>query len=250
MFYRISPDSRTKYVDLDDHFSGPLFLCGGHPSLADYDFEKLKTKNATIMAMNNAATVVEPNIWIGADKPECYSLSVIGNPRIMKFARLLYATEAIRPRTNITWGQLPNTFFYGVDNGNTKPKDYLKNVKALCWWRSVFTTAIHLAYKLGFREIYLCGTVFALEDDKEYAYDVRLNDGQKEYNRKTYDATVRNVRNSLPALNNVGVKLISCSPNSQINEFLEYVEYNVVTSELVDLENDLHSVKHSSEFVE
>jgi len=252
MFYRFTPDGRQKYIDLKDMQRGAVFICGGHPSLNDEPLELLNQPGIVTMAMNNTATIIRPNIWVCADKPPCYSTSIIKDPGIMKFARLLYAGEKFSDgELMANWNSVPNMFFYGVSPHFTH-KTILNDTGALVWWKNVFMIAIQLAYRLGFRKIYLCGTAFNIDPKKQYAFDFKLNDYQQDYNQRTYDNAVQQFVKCLPTFKEHGLEVVSCTPISALNEHIEFMPLTeAIDAELKDYPaHDLTGIKHSSEFKE
>ena len=78
MFYRFGEKDIRMAIDLDNLFRGSVaFLAGGAPSLVEFaSINKSESVCAPIMSINNAATIVRSDMWVGGDKPVCYSESV------------------------------------------------------------------------------------------------------------------------------------------------------------------------------
>lgn len=232
IFYRYINELR-KTVDIDGLYGGPLFLCGGHPSLKDKKLKMLGARGITSMAMNNTGTLFKPDMWVGADDPNCYSKSILSDPSILKFAMLKYSNKMNHQ----------NTLFYNVEIDF----DY-KRIQGnkLFWWRNIFMISLQLGIILGFDRIYLCGTGFSIDKKSRYAYKTNLNDEQVNYSQRTYNMALDQFKKSLPFID---TEIISCTEDSPINDYIEFVEFEkAIRSEASNIPNhDTVNVKHSSE---
>lgn len=200
-------------MDLFDiHKNKSVFLLGGHPSLKEENLDHFKRPGIVTMAMNNTATVVRPNYWVCADKPLCYSKSVIQDPGITKFARLTYTNHMI---DNVMWKDQPLTYFYGLDP-KIKHEEVLERHRQLAWWQNVFIIGIQICYHLGFRKIYTVGCSFNIDKNAQYAYQSNLTDDQIDYNQRTYQMIIDQISRSIPHFNEKGLQIISCTPNSKL----------------------------------
>lgn len=247
MFYRFTQDGRRKVADFKDAFGGSVFLCGGHPSLLDEPLEKFQEPGIMSMAMNNTATIFKPNLWIGADKAQCYSHSILKDPSIMKFGRLMYRDDIIDEAPLTRWRHMPNQWFVVIDedyNHHTVCHDS----HTLVWWKNVFIMAVQLCFRLGFRHVYFCGTGFKIDGDKHYSYDVTLEDDLLEYNRKTYHCALGDFIRCLPVFRQNGMRFTSCTPESSMNQHIEFKPFTEAIKEVKNLipPVDLSDVKHSS----
>lgn len=249
MFYRFTNDGRQKTCDLRDTYSGALVLCGGHPSLADEPLELLQQPGIVTMAMNNAALMVRPTIWICADHASCYAPAIIRDPAPIKFARLLYWNE--RLHDGEAWHRMPSTFFYGVSDTVFHSGNLLDDHVCFAWWKNVFIIALQLAHRLGFRKVYLAGTGFNVPNGRHYAFDHALTPAQSEYSLSTYDAVVDQVRRALPHFEERGFSLVSCTPGSALNAFLPFMPLRDAIGEIAREHPDrsTNGLRHSSEFV-
>ena len=248
MFYRFTPDSRRKCIDLKDTYSGTIFLCGGHPSLNQEPLDLLYKPGIVTMAMNNTGTVFKPNLWVCADKAMCYSGSIIEDPSIQKFPRLLYQDDIIHETPLKRWKHMPNTYFYGVSE-DFKYHQILETSSLFVWWKNVFMIAVQLCHHLGFRKVYCCGTAFKIPDEKHYAYDVNLSPTQVDYNKRTYHNALGNFVRCQRFLEQGGMEFISCTPDSSINNHIPYIPFTeAIEQTRAKLpEPNLTQVKHSSE---
>ena len=78
MFYRFNRLNCRIPMDLDNLYQGSVVLVGGSPVLLEEKcLGKLNEPGIMVASMNNTATIVPSDIWIGGDKPKCYSARVI-----------------------------------------------------------------------------------------------------------------------------------------------------------------------------
>lgn len=245
IFYRFTNDKRRKIVDMYDLYRGSIFLCGGHPSLKEEDLTQFSLPGVTTLAMNNTGALFRPTLWVSADKPICYSPSIINDPGVLKFARLAHSHQMLK--SGKFWHEVPSTLFYS-DTPEFTVKNVLHRTKKFAWWKNIFVIAIQLAYRLGFRKIYLCGVGLDITPEAQYAYNAaKLNQEQINYNQRTYNNVFGQLKDALPHYRSFGLDIISCTPNSKTNEILPFIPLKeAINLELeaypkLDLKNILHS---------
>ena len=218
MFYRYTKNNLRLPIDLDDLFQDEAcFIAGGAPSLGEFA-DLLEHPRPHILAINNAATVVPATMWVGGDKPDCYSRSILCDPTLLKFtliSRRDYDVEGF------PWRRRPNTFFFGTQDG-FNPRNFLERNRDLCWWKNTFFIALQLAYRLGFRTVYLVGCGFVMENDAQYAWETKLDGEEVKWNQRLYENSVNRLEELKPTFDKKGFKVISCTPESRANGVLEY----------------------------
>lgn len=249
MLYRFTPDGRRLTLDPTGLYSGALFLCGSHPSLAAEPLDLLSKRGVVTLAMNNAAALFRPTLWIGADRPDCYARTVLEDAGILKLARLLYAEDEV-PGAGRRWRELPGTLFYGVDDQRFTPESLLADWPTYVWWKNVFVIALQVAYRLGFRTVYLAGVGFTIPKGRVYAFDATLNAAETDYNRRTYAGTLEQVVAALPHLAASGLSLVSCTPGSALNDHLPFVPFREAVERVTSAlpEPDTRALPHASRF--
>lgn len=250
MFFRFTEDGRQKTCDLRDLHSGALVLCGGHPSLADEPLELLAQPGIVTMAMNNAALTLRPDLWVCADHASCYAPAILRDPGVLKFARLLYWNEPLPDGG--PWHRAPSTLFYGVSDSAFHSGNLLDDHLCFAWWKNVFVIALQLAYRLGFRKVYLAGAGFNVPNGRHYAFDHQLTGEQSEYSARTYDRVVDQVRQALPHFAERGFSLVSCTPGSALNAYLPFLPLRDAVEEILRdyPRRSTDGLRHSSEFTE
>ena len=235
-------------MDFDGTFKGGCFLAGGHPSLLNEDLALLNQPGVMVMAMNNTASVLpRTDFWIGGDKPLCYSPRILKDPRIMKFAMISRRNILAH---DIDWKFIPNTYFYGTTE-NWDIHNFLNLNRDFVWWKNTFYIAIQLLYRLGFRKIYLVGCKFDIKGEKQYAYDMQLENDAVNWNTKTYNQVVTNMIKIKDHFKQKDFRLISCTPGSPLNDHFETMSFEEAVKDSLEgfpMEYNIDKCVHSSFF--
>lgn len=228
MFYRWrEPNNIMLMTDLANAYLGQtLFIIGGHPSIKDMPLEILDQPGILTMALNNVPYVFErPTFWLTADNPSCYSGHAFHRPDIIKFARIDTSLE--RPNNSKReLRSLPNLYFYELDAENYTPENFFTEGVSVAWWKSVFPIALQLAWRLGFRRIYLVGCSFWSSKSQHYAWNVKLTEGERAYSQLTYNADITRLGSLLPYLKLAALEVTSCTENSRANELVGFEPLN------------------------
>jgi len=216
MFYRYNGGGRIP-VDLDGVYEGSVFIVGGAPSLAEEpNLRRLAEPGLNVLAINNTAALLEnaANFWLGGDKPICYSERILKDPRILKFAVISRKDIAVN---GTVWKNLPSTFFFGTCDKFTE-QNFLMPHRDFVWWKNTFYIALQIVHRLGFRKVYLVGCSFKTTKEKQYSYDVKLTGPEMEWNQRVYEKTVAKMKRMKPAFEKGGLKVISATPDSLLND--------------------------------
>lgn len=166
----------------------------------------------------------------------------------MKFGRLMYRDDIIDEQPLTRWRHQPNQWFYVIDE-DYNHHTICHQTNSLVWWKNVFILAVQLCYRLGFRQIYFCGTAFKMDDDEHYAYDVKLTPDQVKYNRSTYHCALGDFIRCMPVFQKSGVTFVSCTPESSMNQHIPFMPFSEAISAVNSMVPvpDLSNVKHSSQ---
>ena len=220
MFYRFVKSGVRLPLDLDDPYQDEAcFIAGGAPVLKDFA-ALLGPKRPHIMAINNAATVVPATLWVGGDKPDCADRSILLDPTILKFAVI---SRRDYPVEGTPWKSLPGTVFFGTKEGFNQ-RNFLERHRDLCWWKNTFFLALQLAYRLGFRTVYLVGCGFQMEQAKQYAWETALSAEEVSWNQRLYNNSLHRLKELRPLFEKKGFRVVSSTPGSLANGILEYVD--------------------------
>lgn len=174
------------------------------------------------VGLNTACPRVLPDAWVTGDPITCYDRDLWFSG-IQKFSRASNMPVFVNG-----WplAQCPSTWFYTT----TEKQDLVRELLKLCdhkqdfaWNRQTFWSALHLLLYQGFRRIYLVGCDFG--GSRSY-HDRDLSKGHDAKNRLLYAEQVRVLEQVAPALIQViGAELVSCTPDSPVNEFMRYQAY-------------------------
>lgn len=251
MLYRWrEPNSVLMMTDLSNAYLGEdLFLIGGHPNLRDANLEALRGSTVLTMAMNNVPYIYPtPTFWITADRPGCYSSSFFHRPDIIKFTRMDNSLEKTRDSDRVL-RTLPSLYFYELNSEKYDVNNILTEGTDFAWWKSVFPVSLQMAWRLGFRRVFLVGCAFWTSKKKSYAWPAELTEAEKTQNQLLYNSDVTRLSAMQPHFDKMGFKVYSCTPDSQANEFLEFIELDAAISEVVSYQpknTHISQLHHSS----
>lgn len=230
MFYRFVDDER-RAVDLENIHSGSCILVGGAPDLENPDqWKMLQQLGITTMAMNNVATNFKPTYWVGADKSDNYSKSIIHDPSYLHFGYLSRCTSVSDGKP---WKDYRNTIFLGSSE-HIKASEFFDPLKHFVWWRNVFLLAIQVLYHLGFKKIYLLGCSFNISSEEQYSFETRLTAEQIDYNKNTYNMVLGQLKDIMPYFERHNFELISCTEESKLNNVIDYMKFEDVIKIMKD----------------
>lgn len=222
MFYRYI-GLRRSATDLDNLFSGACFLVGGGPQHREIA-PSLVHPNIVTMAMNNVGVTFKPTLWIGCDRATNYSESILRNPSIMKFAQHNRMGCEI---AGTKWRALPNTYFFPHQK-DMLYKNFFVRGKYIGWWKNVFTAAVQVLYRLGFRTVYTVGCGFDINPDDPYGFPSDMDAAKLDWNKNTYNLALRQMSKILRYAPEANFELISCTPRSRLNKLVPYKPFEVV----------------------
>lgn len=251
MLYHYSKSGLRIPVDLDNLFEGgTVFIAGGCPSLLEEDLSKLTQPGIFVLAINNTPAVMPDgavDAWIGSDKPDCYSKKILLDPTIMKFTVISRKELAVGDKV---WKELPNTYFFGTNDKFTED-NFLMQHRDFLWWKNTFFGALQLAYRLGFKKVYLIGCGFNVSNDKQYSYDFKLDEKERKINERLYNQSVERMKKLKPIMDAGGYKVISATKGSLLNGFYPVVSFDdAIEDALKEIPKDyeLEKCVHSSAF--
>lgn len=195
-----------------------VYLCCPGPSLATVDPEAFRAPGVFTVAMNTAYPKIRPDLWIGMDRPPCYASSLMMEafPKLMRGGL-----------QDVMWGgrkacEYPQTYFIDVED--SKKLDILDRLlpeSKMVWRKNTFFVALNALVWMGARRIHLVGCDFGGAAD--YYDDRVLSKEHRTRNQKLYGNILRELRPLAADFGRAGIKLISCTKDSPLNSFLEYV---------------------------
>lgn len=193
------------------------YLCCPGPSLADVRPQSLHVPGVTVFALNTAYPYIRPDVWIGMDLPECYD-SRIWWESFMKICRGGYR-NAKKDDFPISMGN--NVFFADMEECAIADI-FVKRAHDVhfCWQKDTLMAALHVMVWMGATKIHLVGC--DLGGKKDYYDDRVLTDVQRDYNHRLYRVQEKRLQVFAEVASKYNIKVISCTPDSPINAFLEY----------------------------
>ncbi len=172
MFFRIATDGTQIRVPLEGAYSGPTrtgcWIIGGGPSLADLPTQRIAATPIPRFSINLAGhRILRPNFWTAYDPTGRFLRSTYLDPSIVKFIPRGRAMDVV-PGTTSKVCDSPNTVFFDRDHAvgfhdflspftSANSQEPLRRSEAVTDWQDSLVQAIHLAWSIGFRKLYLAG---------------------------------------------------------------------------------------------
>ncbi len=176
MFYRLFTDHSRQALPLENLYAGPqrtaCWIIGGGPSLARLPISKIVASPIPKFAINLAgAGLLRPTFWTSYDPTARFQRSIYLDPSIQKFVHTCRAMDLI-PETTFKVCEAPNLVcldrmrgrgFFDFPTapahtvtrpGSLPPGDLQPGITD---WQDSLIQAIDIAYRLGFRKLYLAG---------------------------------------------------------------------------------------------
>jgi len=196
------------------------YLCCPGPSLKNVNPQSFKVPGVFTFGINTSYPHIKPDVWVGMDTPLCYERSLWWEPFI-KIVRGGFQNQ----RCNAyPIKDCPQTYF--ADCTPCKDPSTMLDKRAhdtiFIWTGNTLAIALHIMIWMGAKYIFLVGTDFG--GDKDYYDDRVLTDEQREYNRKLYKQQVLFLKSFAKDAARYNIKITSCTPDSPINRFLDYVD--------------------------
>lgn len=247
------PPDRMKYAKnadgqpctLANTFRGKTaFLACGGPSLSSAPLESLPLENGCIIAaVNNAATLIRPHVWISVDSIARFHPSILDDPGVMCFLRS-GNDKAHSRRWNgeklEAWKQgmeFPNCWFYNrhppaqFDATTFLRTPAVPDGPRIC----VMFASVRILYDLGIRRICLLGCDWHMSDDQPYAFDEA--GGRAAGNNRLYNEVGQAFAKLQPIFLDHGLKVVNCTPGSK----LEHFPFSTVEDELTAIREGVES---------
>lgn len=228
-------------VSLRNFYRGQhAFMVLSGPSLNDYDLSLLNRRGVVTMGVNNSWTIFKPNLWVSVDDPGNFVDIGWKDPSITKFApvghyhKFLIAKEAdgrFRP-SQFKVRDMPGVFYFRR-NCLFRPKTFLTE-NTVNWGcdddvtdelgckggRSVMLAGLKILHYLGFRNVYLLGADFRMDNGKQnYAFRQDRSESSVKGNNNTYESLNKRFTSMLPEFNASGFKVYNCFKKSGLQSF-------------------------------
>ncbi len=228
-------------VFLGDMYRGhSAFLIAGGPSLNSHDLAQLDQRGILTCAVNNAAAVYRPRLWVSVDDPGNFVDAIWQDPGILKFVPLCHMEKHFMVRNEVdelvpsqdAVGDLPAVFGFRRNEqfreeqwlyedtfnwGNHSQKHDSDGNKGS---RSVMYVAIRLLFYLGIRRLFMIGCDFRMEHGgQNYAFSQDRTRNSVRGNNDSYRILNQRLERLRPYFEREGFQIINCTPNSGLTVF-------------------------------
>jgi len=231
-FWYKSSSGQLRHTSLaKDDMGLDVYLCASGPSLANVKDSDLHISGACVVGVNNAYPHIRPDIWVGVDDPSCYHHQIFSEP----FMKLMRGGYQNRTYWGKNVGHQFNTFYMDCKYW---PKDKTeeiftnKNERIIFRWnKNVIGITLHMLLYMGAKRIYLLGSDLD-NSKKQYYNDMAHKEPDKiDYNQRCYNEILEFYKYVYETGKKYGVELISCTPNSRLNDFMHFIPYKLALEE-------------------
>jgi hypothetical protein len=234
-----TPDGHNAF--LGDMYRGraAFLLCGG-PSLLSHDLARLRERGVLTCAVNNAAAVFRPHLWIMVDEPANFCDGVWRDPAILKFVPLPQILKPIYRRDEAerlvpsaeAAADMPAVFGFRVNEDFVAERWLYES--SVNWGnngarvdacgnrgsRSVMYAALRLLFVLGVRRLYLLGCDFRMQEGAaNYAFPQDRSPASVRGNNYTYRVLNARLEQLRPYFEHEGYQVFNCTPGSGLTAF-------------------------------
>ncbi|SFH68384.1 motility associated factor glycosyltransferase family protein [Planctomicrobium piriforme] len=161
MFFRRHTDGARVSVPLENQFAGPFatpcWIIGGGPSLSKLAIDEILNSPAPRFAMNLAgAGLLRPHFWTSYDPTVRFQQSIYLDPSITKFVHEGRAMDLV-PETTFKVCECPALYLIDREKQRGFQDFPGTGPSPITDWQDSLIQAIDIAYRLGFRDLYLAG---------------------------------------------------------------------------------------------
>ncbi len=156
-------------------FPTPIWIVGGGPSLQQLDVDAIRNSPAPKFCINLSGRskdgrppLIRPDFWTAYDSTARFHRSIYMDPRIMKFVCRSRRMDLVPEGTEKVC-QAPNVHFF--DREYRGYANFLDpNSDALVDCQDSFIQAIDIAFRLGFRTMFLVGCELIIRPSEQQVY--------------------------------------------------------------------------------
>jgi hypothetical protein len=185
VFYRLNTDGTRQDINVDGLLAGPTrtacWIIGGGPSLSNLPCDAIARSPVAKLGINLGGTrLIRPNLWTSYDPSARFHRSVYLDASIWKFVHVRRAMDLV-PETTFKVCECPGVLFFDRDAQRGFADFLPPRPVGIVDWNDTFVQAIEIAYRLGFRVLYLAGCDFQVRPS--HAQRERASAGGVEYVR-------------------------------------------------------------------
>lgn len=178
MFYRLNTDGTRRDVNLGDVLAGPMrtacWIIGGGPSLSALPCDAIARSPVAKLGINlGGAGLLRPNLWTSYDPSARFHRSIYLDASIWKFVHARRAMDLV-PGTTFKVCECPGMLFFDRDAQRGFADFLPPHPSGIVDWNDSFVQAIEIAYRLGFRVLYLAGCDFQVRPSQSQQQRARV----------------------------------------------------------------------------
>ena len=214
-----------------------IFYIGAGPSLKEVDLSFLSSRGILSFAVNNIAAWdnIKPNFWMCADETSQFHEVIWKDGSIWKFIPEHFSGKPFK-LVDGKWSKYakrlcPNTWTFTL-NENFKVAEFLTEDTVsfgcskdktddigISGSRSTMLAAIKIMFYLGFKNIFLLGCDFNMEENNPYIFPQKKHKAGVYTNNECYQNLNKRYKALVPKLKGVGVTIHNCTKNSKLTAF-------------------------------
>lgn len=243
MFYKFLKDGRRQLIDIRNLYEdGTLFLLAGSPKITEEPLDLLDQSGVVTMGINNSPSIFRPQLWVSGDRPSCFAEGIVKDPGMIKFINYSRRDQQVN---GIPWKYYPSTLFY-PSTQKFKEGLFLEPGNQMAWWHSTWWIALQLAWKLGFRTVYMLGAEFRV-GNQMYAWDAKLSEKERKSNARLYHHEAKKMNKLKPMFDKYGLNLYNCCKSSALTDKYGYMSLKeAIDHTCSGMSMDTKNLPHSS----
>ena len=198
--------------------------------------EWLNMPGVITMGVNNSPKTFRPNLWVIGDDVKSFMRSIWLDPKIKKFIpkpkykHTIFNNDTFE-EMKVRVSECPNVIGFERDE-HFDPETYLKT-ETVNWGehsdsvcalgikskRSVMLLAMRILHTLGFKEVYLLGCDFKMDENYKYSFEQDRAKGSITNNNKIYDALQKRFSSLKENFAKTDFKVYNCNKESSLTAF-------------------------------
>ena len=234
-----TPDEQSVFLEGLFRGQSAFMLCAG-PSLVTHDLAKLRQRGVLTCAVNNAAAVFRPQLWVSVDDPAHFCDAIWYDPGVLKFVPLSHMDKRflvrdqrdnLVPSPHVV-GEMPAVFGYrrneefvaerwlDEETFNWGHHSARRDACGCKGSRSVMYVALRMLFYLGVRRVYLLGCDFRMSrKGQNYAFQQHRTLASVRGNNRSYRILNVRLARLKPYFEKEGYEVYNCTPNSGLAVF-------------------------------
>lgn len=238
-----------------------LYIFSSGPSLSEVNMKMFDDAPVYKMGINTTYPKIKPDLWIGLDRPECFN----ENLWLERFPKILNGNYSDTKIGKIKLRDYCNVIFADfIKSGKTHYDsckllfDNTRKEARLLWSKNTLVAALHMGILMGFKKIHMLGSDFGGKNDyfdesesarpKNFAFKDEkidkdspsggISEEQRKVNRRLYKQQLAFLQELIPLCKARGIDIISCTKDSPLNQFTEFISPDIAVEASIKRLND------------